>query len=110
MVEGQLQRSKKPVKLRGLNQDHNHDLKDIFKGAATRVSSSSHGPLHDFYEHLLAQGRKPTMACLTLARKIAAITLIIWKKAVHFDASYLPSQAARAPLSEIPFPSLGAHS
>src|ERR1700687_4029254 len=31
VVEGQLQRSKKPVKLRGLNQDHNHDLKDIFK-------------------------------------------------------------------------------
>ena len=35
VVEGQLQRSKKPVTLRGLNQNHNHDLKDIFKGAAT---------------------------------------------------------------------------
>ena len=93
VVEGQL-RSKKSVTLRGLNQDHNHDLKDIFKGAATRVSSSSSGPLHDFYEHLLAQGRKPTMARLTLARKIAAITLIVWKKEVHFDASYLTSQAA----------------
>jgi hypothetical protein len=93
VVEGQLQRSKKPVKLRGLNQDHNHDLKDIFKGAATTASSSS-GPFHDFYEHLLAQGRKPTMARLTLARKIAAITLIVWKKEVRFDASYLKSQAA----------------
>jgi hypothetical protein len=93
VVEGQLQRSKKPVTLRGLNQDHNHDLKDIFKGAAARVSSSS-GPFHDFYEHLLAQGRKPTMARLTLARKIAAITLIVWKKEVRFDASYLKSQAA----------------
>jgi hypothetical protein len=80
VVEGQLQRSKKPVTLRGLNQDHNHDLKDIFKGAATRASSS--GPLHDFYEHLLAQGRKPTMARLTLAKE------------VRFDASYLTSQAA----------------
>jgi transposase len=84
--------SKKSVTLRGLNQNHNHDLKDIFKGAATRASSS--GLLHDFYEHLLAQGRKPTMAHLTLARKIAAITLIVWKKEVHFDASYLKSQAA----------------
>jgi hypothetical protein len=55
VVEGQLQRAKKPVKLRGLNQDHNHDLKDVFKGAATTASSSS-GPFHDFYEHLLAQG------------------------------------------------------
>src|SRR6267154_1999764 len=92
-VEGQLQRSKKHGTLRGLNQDHNHDLKDIFKGAATRASSSR-GSFHDFYEHLLAQGRKPTMARLTLARKIAAITLIVWKKEVHFDPSYLKSQAA----------------
>jgi len=93
VVEGQLKRSKKSVTLRGLNKDHNHDLKDIFKGAATRVSSSS-GPLHDFYERLLAKGRKPTMARLTLARKIAAITLIVWKKEVRFDANYLKLQAA----------------
>jgi hypothetical protein len=92
-VEGQLTRSKKSVTLRGLNQDHNHDLKDIFKGAATRVSSSR-GPLHDFYEHLLAKGSKPTMARLTLARKIAAITLAVWKKEVDFDVDYLKSQAA----------------
>jgi transposase len=93
MVEGQLKRSKKSVTLRGLNQDHNHDLKDIFKGEATRVSSNS-GPLHEFYEDLLAKGRKPTMARLTLARKIAAITLVVWKKEVRFDTSYLKSQAA----------------
>jgi transposase len=93
LVDGQLKRSPKSVTLRGLNQDYNRDLKDIFKGAATRVSSSN-GPLRDFYEHLLAQGRKPTMARLTLARKIAAITLIVWKKEVSFDADYLKSQAA----------------
>jgi transposase len=52
VVEGQLQRSKKPVTLRGLNKNHNHDLKDIFKGAAMR-SSTAAGPLHDFYEALL---------------------------------------------------------
>jgi transposase len=91
-AEGQLERSKKPATVRGLNKDHNHDLKDIFKGAATRASSSS-GPLRDFYENLLAKGRKPTMARLTLARKIAAITLIVWKKEVCFDANYLKPQA-----------------
>jgi hypothetical protein len=52
------------------------------------------GPLHDFYEALLTKGRKPTMARLTLARKIAAITLIVWKKEVRFDANYLKQQAA----------------
>ena len=92
-AEGQLERSKKPATVRGLNKDHNHDLKDIFKGAATRASSSS-GPLRDFYENLLAKGRKPTMARLTLARKIAAITLIVWKKEVRFDVNYLKPQAA----------------
>ena len=83
VVEGQLQRAKKPVTLRGLNTNHNHDLKAIFKGAAMRASTAA-GPLHDFYEALLAKGRKPTMARLTLARKIAAITLIVWKKEVRF--------------------------
>jgi hypothetical protein len=29
-----------------------------------------------------------------LARKIAAITLILWKKGTHFDAEQLKSQAA----------------
>jgi transposase len=93
VVEGQLQRSKKPVTLRGLNKNHNHDLKDIFKGAAMRASTAA-GPLRDFYEALLAKGRRPTMARLTLARKIAAITLIVWKKEVRFDANELKSQAA----------------
>ncbi|HZC81101.1 MAG TPA: transposase, partial [Nitrospiraceae bacterium] len=93
VVKGQLQRSKRPVTLRGLNKDHNHDLKDIFKGAAMRASTAA-GPFHDFYEALLAKGRKPTMARLTLARKIATITLIVWKKEVRFDANHLKQQAA----------------
>jgi transposase len=92
MVEGQLQRSKKPQQLRGLNDNHNHDLKNIFKGAAMRASTAA-GPLRDFYEALLAKGRRPTMARLTLARKIAAITLIVWKKEVRFDAKYLKQAA-----------------
>src|ERR1700693_6199890 len=32
-VEGQLQRAKKPVLIRGLNRNCNHDLKNLFKGA-----------------------------------------------------------------------------
>jgi hypothetical protein len=34
------------------------------------------------------------MARLTLARKIAAIALIVRKKGVHFDAKYLKPQTA----------------
>jgi len=91
-VQGQLQRSRKPQQLRGLNDNHNHDLKNIFKGAAMRASTCD-GPLRDFYQSLLAKGMRPTMARLTLARKIAAITLIVWKKEVRFDASYLKQAA-----------------
>ncbi len=35
-VRGQLQHAKKPQQIRGLNQNHNHEMKEIFKGAATR--------------------------------------------------------------------------
>src|ERR1700682_1284688 len=92
-VGGQLQRSKKPQQLRGLNQNHNHEMKEIFKGAATRASCGR-GPLRDFYAALLAKGMKPEMARLTLARKIAAITLTLWKRGEGFDAEQLKTQAA----------------
>ena len=92
-VDGQLLRSRKPQQLHGLNQDHNHDLKGIFKGAAHKAASSP-GPFHEFYERLLAKGTKPSLARLTLARKIAATTLTVWKKGVRFDPEQLKSQAA----------------
>jgi hypothetical protein len=43
---------------------------------------------------LLAKGMKPEMARLTLARKIAAITLTLWKRGERFDAEQLKTQAA----------------
>ncbi len=92
-VGGQLKRSKKAVTIRGLNKNHNHDLKNIFKGAATRAAATA-GPFQKFYEARLANGMKPPMARLTLARKIAAITLLVWKKGVRFDAEQLKQQAA----------------
>jgi len=92
-VGGQVQRSKKPQQIRGLNQNHNHEMKEIFKGAATRASCAT-GPFRDFYAALLTNGMKPEMARLTLARKIAAITLTLWKKEERFDAEQLKTQAA----------------
>src|SRR6266567_16650 len=91
--DGQLARAKKPVFIRGLNRNHNHDLKNLFKSAAT-TASVIHGPFREFYEGLLAKGMQPAMARLTLARKIAAITLSVWKKGESFDAEQLKPQAA----------------
>ena len=92
-VEGQLKRSKRPLAIRGLNTNHNHDLKNIFKGAAMRAAVAP-GPFQEFYAALVARGMKPSMARLTLARKIVAITLLVWKKGVRFDAEHLKQQAA----------------
>jgi transposase len=92
-VDGQLERSRKPLSVRGLNRNHNHDLKNLFKSAATLAASQA-GPFQQFYAALVATGRRPEMARLTLARKIAAITLIVWKKGVRFEAHYLKPQTA----------------
>lgn len=89
---GELQHSKKSPVLRGLNVNHNHDLKSLFKSAAIHVSTST-GSLGDFYRNLLAKGMEPSMARLTLARKMAAIVLTVWKKGVQFDPGELKQQA-----------------
>jgi len=93
LIQGELRRRHKPVFIRGLNRDHNHTLKDVFKSAATTASSKP-GPLRDYYETLLQKGMQPDMARLTLARKIAAIALVVWKKGERFDPQYLKTQAA----------------
>ena len=93
LTAGQLQRLPKPPALRGLNENHNHELKNLFKAMAT-VAVGGRGPFHDFYAALIATGKKPSMARLTLARKIAAITLSVWKKGARFDPGQLNRQAA----------------
>jgi transposase len=90
---GQRQPSKRLPALRGLNHNHSHDLKNVFKSAATQASHSSNA-LGNLYQDLLAKGMKPAMARLTLARKIAAIVLKIWKKGERFDPEQLKRQAA----------------
>jgi transposase len=93
MVAGEMQRAKKATLIRGLNRNHNHDLKNVFKGAAMQASQDP-GPLQQFYLARLANGMKPDLARLTLARKIAAIALHLWKKGERFEAKHLTSAAA----------------
>jgi len=91
-VRGKPQRNRERITVRGLNDNYNKDLKNLFKGAAISASTSP-GPLHDFYVALVAKGMRPTMARLTVARKIAAVSLTIWKKGVSFDPKRLQQQA-----------------
>ena len=90
---GELQRSKKKSSTRGLNDNHNHDLKNLFKSMAVSASTRP-GLMRDYYEGLLAKGIRPAMARLTLARKFAAIVLVLWKKGESFDPKKLTTQAA----------------
>jgi transposase len=71
---------------RGLNRNHNRTLKSIFKGAATTVIAQLETePLHQDYQRLIAAGTKPNLAKVTLARKIAAIVLSMWKSKEKYD-------------------------
>lgn len=74
------------AKTRGLNRRHNRTLKAIFKGAATTVITKlPDEPLRKDYERLLGQGTKPNLAKVTLARKIAATALAMWKRQEVYD-------------------------
>lgn len=76
---------KAPVaKTRGLNRNHNRMLKDVFKGAAMAASRSDH-QLRAYYERQLANGVKPNLAHLSVARKLAAIVLAMWKNEEDYN-------------------------
>jgi len=73
---------------RGLNLNHNHTLKNIFKGAAmTVVTQLEAEPLHQDYQRLITAGTKPNLAKLTIARKLAAIALSMWKSKEKYDST-----------------------
>lgn len=76
---------------RGLNRNHNHLLKSIFKSAATTVVAQANKdcPIYQHYQQMLQNKTKPNLAKLTIARQIAAITLSLWKKEVAFDPAKL---------------------
>jgi transposase len=72
---------RRPVaQTRGLSRQHNTILKDVFKGAATTiVLQGGDGPMATDYRRMLESGTRPNLAKLTLARKIAATALRMWK-------------------------------
>jgi transposase len=84
---------KPAVQTRGLNRNRQPELKEIFKGAATTVIQQmpSH-PLHQNFQRMTDAGIKPNLARLTLARRIAAATLAMWKHQEDYDPSKLQAR------------------
>lgn len=70
---------------RGLNRNHQPLLKNVFKGAAFTVLCMKDHPLYESYHRALAAGCKPNLARLTLARRIAASVLAMWKNQTEYD-------------------------
>lgn len=85
-------RRKKPICTRGLNENFNRTLKAVFTGAAL-TAIGSNKDFKAYYQRLIDKGIRPEMARLTVARKLASITLTIWKKGEKYDPERL-NQAA----------------
>ena len=83
IIEGRRKRRSKPVQTRGLNDNFNRMLKAAYKGAA--VTAIAKEPFNKYYQRMIDNKMRPEMAQLTVARKIAAITLAVWKKGEQFD-------------------------
>jgi transposase len=92
VVNGVMRRSRRPIATRGLNRNHNHLLKRVFKNAATSACHS--GPFKAAYDARVAQGMAPSLARLTIARQLAATTLAIWKRGEQFSSERMAQQAA----------------
>ncbi len=92
VVAGETVRRRRPPMTRGLNRNHNRVLKDVFKGAATAATARP-GPLQDFYHSVIARGTREELARLTLTRKLAALTLRLWKKGERYDPTKLTTPA-----------------
>jgi transposase len=76
------------VRTVGLNLNRNPTLKDVFKGAALNISQLADGnPLKEDYEQLIARGLKPAIARVTMARRLAATVLALWRKQEVYDVS-----------------------
>jgi len=86
-----VRRTGKRATTRGLTQSHNRTLKYVFKSAALTASRCE--PFKSWYVELVERGLRPELARVTVARKIAAITLAVWKSGAAFDADKLIKHA-----------------
>ncbi len=92
IIAGRPVRRRRAPLTRGLNRNHNRVLKDVFKGAATAATAPP-GPLQDWYQERMACGMREELARVTLTRKLAALTLRLWKQGERFDPTKLTTQA-----------------
>jgi transposase len=82
-VGGKVRKRHRPIATRGLNDNHNRRMKEVFKGAA--VDAIKRGIFKQYYEGLVGKGMRAEIGRLQIARKIGAIVLAVWKRGEDFD-------------------------
>lgn len=88
---GRARRRRRQPMTRGLNRNHNRVLKNVFKSAAAAATGRP-GPLQELFHGMLARGMREELARVTLARKLAAVTLRVWKSGEPYDPKKLTLQ------------------
>jgi transposase len=83
VTEQGIQRKRRPDMTRGLTRDFNRLLKHVYKSAA--VDAGIRGKMKEYLRVRIDAGMKQEMALLTLSRKLAAISLALWKRGELFD-------------------------
>jgi transposase len=92
VVEEGLRRRANKTQTRGLNREYNRRLKRVFKSAALEALKDE--SVKKIYQRLTQKGTRPEMALLTVARKIAAVALAMWKSGEEYDEKRLTKIAA----------------
>jgi transposase len=78
----------------GLNRNRQPVLKAVFKGAATTVLADKDHPMRKAYDEQVNRNIKPALAKLTLARKLATLALMLWKREEVYDPEKQPTRRA----------------
>jgi len=84
IVEGKIVKQRKKVSTRGLNRNHNPQLKQVFNGAA--LTALRQEAVKAYYQRLIDRGTKPELARVCLARKLASIALTLWQRREQYSA------------------------
>ena len=82
--DGRIERRRAPM-TRGLRQG-NGVLKNVFKGAAQHASMKSSGEFNVDYQRIRAANIPHNLATLTIARKISATLLAMWKNMEEYSS------------------------
>lgn len=80
---GKVVKARQQVRTRGLNKNGNRRLKHLLKSAA--ASACWREPMKSWYEQRLACGMRKELAQVSLARKLGAMALAMWKSGETFD-------------------------